>query len=112
MALAPQRSWTPWQGMRWALLVLSFSLIGLMLYRNQATVTILGISFGIAYVLDPTLFDSQERSVAVEIQSELTRGQTVVDFQHQWGNVPNARVCLEVDSTRLLAMYLARITAP
>ena len=55
-----QRSWTPWQVMRWSLFGLGILLIGWMLYRNQSTLILLGISFCVAYLLDPTV-DRLER---------------------------------------------------
>jgi predicted PurR-regulated permease PerM len=41
--------------MRWVFLSWSGVLLVWVLYRNQATLTLLGISFGIAYLLDPTV---------------------------------------------------------
>jgi purine nucleosidase len=66
----------------------------------------------LAYILDDSLFTSKNAYVDVEVSSELTRGETVVDFRQQGDQRTNAKICLSVDSSKLLAMYLERITAP
>jgi predicted PurR-regulated permease PerM len=40
---------------RWLLILLSSVLIGYVLYRNQATLVLLGLSFVVAYLLDPSV---------------------------------------------------------
>ncbi len=67
-------------------------------------------SSALAYILDPTLFNTQKVYVDVETQSERAFGQTMADFRGQWGQEPNVNVCLDVDSPRFLEMYLERIT--
>ena len=83
-------------------------------YRQRLGIDTMPVhdSSALAYVLDDSLFVSQKSSVDVEVHGEITRGQTVADFRQQWGKTPNASVCLEVDSSRLLAMYLAKISTP
>jgi purine nucleosidase len=66
----------------------------------------------IAYLLAPELFQGREVSVAIETQSALTIGMTVVDWYGLSGRKPNARVIETVDADgvyRLLAERLARL---
>ena len=67
-------------------------------------------SSAISYVLDPTLFQSQEVYVDVAI-GDRNNGQTMADWGGQWEQPANVNVCLEVDSERFLTLYLERITA-
>jgi inosine-uridine nucleoside N-ribohydrolase len=70
----------------------------------------------IAYVIDPTLFTTQRGSIRVATEG-LALGQTLWDRRQNWSEVnawtdrPAVNVCLDVDSSRLLAMYQERITA-
>lgn len=67
-------------------------------------------SSALAYVMDPTLFTTRHVHVHVETQSSFTRGQTVVDWRPTPDDTPpNAHVCVEVDSVRLLQMYQERL---
>jgi len=50
----------PQQTRRWLLIVLGSVLIGYVVYRTQATLVLLGISFVVAYLLDPSV-DRLER---------------------------------------------------
>jgi purine nucleosidase len=52
----------------------------------------------IAYLLDPTLFQGREVNVAVETQSPLTIGMTVVDWWDVTGRKPNLRLMNTVDA--------------
>ncbi len=72
----------------------------------------------IAYLLAPQLFGGREVpevpniNVAIETQSPLTMGMTVVDWRGLSGRKPNARVIETVDAEgvyRLLAERLARL---
>jgi len=65
-------------------------------------------SSALAYVLDPSLFTVEPAYVDVEVQGELTAGQTVVDFRGQLDRKPNVKVCVDVRSDRLLEMYVER----
>ena len=66
-------------------------------------------SSAIAYLLDPTLFKSQNVYVDVAIGGR-NHGQTMADWRGLWQQPPNVNVCLDVDSERFLALYLKRIT--
>ena len=66
----------------------------------------------IAYLLSPTLFQGREVNVAVETQSSLTMGMTVVDWWGVTGRRPNVRMMNTVDADGffdLLTEKLARL---
>jgi purine nucleosidase len=66
----------------------------------------------IAYLLAPELFQGREVNVAVETQSPLAIGLTLIDWRAISGRKPNARVIEAVDADgvyRLLAERLARL---
>ena len=60
----------------------------------------------VGYAIDPGLFTTRPAHVEIETHSELTKGQTVADWN---AAEPNARICLEVDSTSLTAMLTERL---
>jgi len=69
----------------------------------------------VAYVIDPTLFTTQQGAVRV-VTDGIARGQTLMDRYGQWeepspwANQPVTNVCLDVEVDRLLALYKTRIT--
>ena len=66
----------------------------------------------IAYLLMPELFEQRAAHVAIETQSPLAMGMTIVDRRVRGGQKPNARVIEAVDADgvyRLLAERLARL---
>ena len=63
----------------------------------------------VAFAIDPSLFRASELHVEIEIQSPLTRGQTVAEAGHLPGRPPNASVCLEVDAPRLTELFTQRV---
>jgi purine nucleosidase len=66
----------------------------------------------IAWLLAPEMFKGYEAHVAVETQSPLTLGMTVVDRRGRGGRPPNARVLEHIDRDaffRLLAERIARL---
>ena len=63
----------------------------------------------VAYAIDPTLFETERLPVAVDTGSELTRGQTVVDWYGMTGRSANVDVCLDVDAARLMEMVVERL---
>ena len=65
----------------------------------------------VAWAIDPTLMASQGLPVAVDTGSDLTRGQTVVDWYGLTGRPANAEVCLEVDADRLTEMVVERLAS-
>ena len=60
----------------------------------------------VGYAIDPGLFRERPAQVEIEAHSELTKGQTVADWN---APEPNARICLEVDSDALTAMFTERL---
>ena len=66
----------------------------------------------IAFLLKPDLFNGKLAYVAVETQSELTMGATVVDYWGVTGNAPNATWIHSIDDDGfydLLTKRLARL---
>ena len=61
----------------------------------------------VGYLIDPTLFSVVPAQVEIETNSNLTRGQTVADWN---APNPNAEVCMEVDSDRLTALFTSRLS--
>ncbi len=66
-----------------------------------------------AYAIDPTIATATRRlHLAVETESELTRGMVVMDVLELGHHEPNALVVTEADNARFIAMLHASLTAP
>jgi inosine-uridine nucleoside N-ribohydrolase len=64
----------------------------------------------LAYVFRPDLVETKHCQVAVECDSELTRGRTVVDLWNRTGEaVPNAHVGVGVDARGFIELLLDRL---
>lgn len=63
----------------------------------------------VAYLIDPALFSGKACHVEVETESELTIGQTVVDWWGMTGKPPNALVMDSVDAEGFMALVIDRI---
>jgi purine nucleosidase len=63
----------------------------------------------IAYLVAPELFDGVEANVAVETQSPLTLGMTVVDWRGISGRRRNARIMTKIDADGFYALLTARL---
>jgi purine nucleosidase len=63
----------------------------------------------IAWLLKPELFTSREVNVAIECESELTMGMTVVDWWGVSGRKPNATVCRGIDADGFFSLLTERI---
>jgi len=63
----------------------------------------------IAYLIEPDLFSGKHVHVAIEIDSELTVGQTVVDWWGVTGDAPNATVMSDVDSAAFMRLVIERV---
>src|SRR4029077_10741941 len=80
---------------------------------------------GVGVAIDPTLVEAPEMHVDVETRGEFTRGETVAN-RHGYveRNVlhgdhyviegvdrvaPNAKVCISVDASRFLQLFVSRI---
>ncbi|MEA2024143.1 MAG: nucleoside hydrolase [Actinomycetota bacterium] len=64
----------------------------------------------IAYLIDPELFSGKACRVDVEIESELTVGQTVVDWWGVTGAEANAMVMSDVDRQGFIDLIVGRIS--
>ena len=60
----------------------------------------------VGYAINPELFTARPAFVEIETHSELTKGQTVADWN---AAEPNARICLDVDSAALTVMFTERL---
>jgi purine nucleosidase len=63
----------------------------------------------IAYLLQPGLFDGKAVHVAVEVESDLTRGATVVDWWGRLGAPANARVIAGVNADGFFDLLTQRL---
>lgn len=54
----------------------------------------------IAYLVEPSIFQTKDAFVDVETQGELTAGATCVDLFNRWNKTPNATVCLDINVER------------
>ncbi len=64
----------------------------------------------IAWLLRPEMFQSRDVNVAIECESELTMGMTVVDWWGVTDRKPNATVCRSVDAEGLFNLLTSRIS--
>jgi purine nucleosidase len=64
----------------------------------------------LAWLLKPELFQSRDVNVAIECESELTMGMTVVDWWSVTDRKPNATVCRSVDAKGLFDLLISRIS--
>jgi pyrimidine-specific ribonucleoside hydrolase len=63
----------------------------------------------VAYVFRPDLVQTAHRHVAIDCQSELCRGRTVVDLWRRTGNDPNAHVGVEIEGDAFLELLVERL---
>lgn len=54
----------------------------------------------VAYLVDPSLFETEFLPVSIELTGKHTRGATVADFERLTGQEPNVTVCLGLDVPR------------
>jgi purine nucleosidase len=64
----------------------------------------------IAWLLKPELFSSRHVNVAIECESELTMGMTVVDWWGVSGRKPNATVCRAINADGFFDLLIERIS--
>ena len=67
-------------------------------------------ALALAQVFRPDLVRTEHRNVEVELDSELTRGRTVVDLWRRTEREPNANVGVAVDADAFLELLLERIS--
>jgi purine nucleosidase len=63
----------------------------------------------VAYLIAPGLFEGAEVNVAIETQSPLTLGMTVIDWRGISGRRPNARVMTRIDADGLFTLLAERL---
>ncbi len=68
-------------------------------------------ALAVAHVIRPELLDTKHRHVAIDTESQLCRGRTVVDLWHRTGNEPNAHVAVGVDADAFVELLLERIAS-
>jgi inosine-uridine nucleoside N-ribohydrolase len=68
-------------------------------------------ALALAHVIRPGLLETVERHVAIDIESELCRGRTVVDLWRRTGDAPNAHVAVDVDVNAFVELLATRIAA-
>ena len=64
----------------------------------------------VAHVARPGIVETVERHVAIDCESELCRGRTVVDLWNRTGNSPNAHVAVEIDGEAFLELLIERLS--
>jgi inosine-uridine nucleoside N-ribohydrolase len=65
----------------------------------------------VAHVIRPKLLETRHRNVEVELQSELTRGRTVVDLWNRTDRKPNAHVGVDLDVEGFFDLLVERIAS-
>jgi inosine-uridine nucleoside N-ribohydrolase len=68
-------------------------------------------ALALAHVIDASLLELRHRHVAVDCESQLCRGRTVVDLWHRTGNEPNAHVAVDVEGERFVRLLVERIAS-
>ena len=63
----------------------------------------------VAWLLNPDLFSGKDVNVAIECESELTMGMTVIDWWKVTSRKPNATVLRSVDSDGFFALLTERL---
>ncbi len=66
-------------------------------------------ALAVAVVKDPTIIKTELLNVRIEVDSNLTRGTTVVDLYGVSGKTPNVDVALEVDTPKFVQFMLDSI---
>jgi len=68
-------------------------------------------AMAVAHVIDGALLTTQHRHVAIDCESALCRGRTVVDLWKVTGQEPNAHVAVDVDADGFLELLVGRIAS-
>ncbi|MGB0843480.1 MAG: nucleoside hydrolase, partial [Alphaproteobacteria bacterium] len=63
----------------------------------------------IVYLVDPSIFSGKECNLQVEISSDLTMGQTVVDWWQATDRPKNAFVVVDGDDERFFSLLTNRV---
>lgn len=65
----------------------------------------------VAHVIRPGILETRHRNVEIELESELTRGRTVVDLWRRTERPPNAHVGVDLDAGAFFDLLVERIAA-
>jgi inosine-uridine nucleoside N-ribohydrolase len=65
----------------------------------------------VAHVIRPELLETRLRNVEVELESELTRGRTVVDLWNRTDRAPNVHVAVDLDVDGFFELLVERIAS-
>jgi inosine-uridine nucleoside N-ribohydrolase len=65
----------------------------------------------VAHVIRPELMETRYRNVEVELESDLTRGRTVVDLWNRTDRPANAHVGVDLDSAAFFELLVERIAS-
>jgi inosine-uridine nucleoside N-ribohydrolase len=65
----------------------------------------------VAHVVRPELLETRHRNVEIELESELTRGRTVVDLWNRTDRPPNAHVGVDLDVDGFFDLLVERIAS-
>jgi pyrimidine-specific ribonucleoside hydrolase len=65
----------------------------------------------LVHVVRPDLMETLHRNVAIELESELTRGRTVVDLWKRTDRAPNAHVGVDLDVDAFFELLIERIAS-
>jgi purine nucleosidase len=65
----------------------------------------------VAHVVRPGLLETRLRNVEVELESELTRGRTVVDLWNRTDRPANAHVAVDLDVDGFFELLVERIAS-
>lgn len=63
----------------------------------------------IAYLLQPTLFESKLCNISIELQSELTMGHTAIDFWHVTNRTKNAKWVYSINADGFFQLLVDRL---
>jgi inosine-uridine nucleoside N-ribohydrolase len=66
-------------------------------------------ALALAHVFRPDLVETAHRHVAIDCESELSRGRTLVDLWRRTGHEPNAHVGVEADGRGFIELLLERL---
>jgi len=64
----------------------------------------------VAHVIRPELLDLKHLHVAIDTESTLCRGRTVVDVWRRTGYEPNANVAVDIDAEAFLSLLVERLS--
>jgi inosine-uridine nucleoside N-ribohydrolase len=65
----------------------------------------------VAHVLRADLVETKHLNVEIEVESELSRGRTVVDLWKRSDRAPNAHVAVDIDADAFLELLIERINS-